>query len=192
MAKCRMIIKWVEKDLPRHVSFWLIVWVLCRMNCCTCHVGFKNAMITNAIVSERTSHFGNRQSSCIDGSFCLDESARTSWCFLLDFTVKIQSICIFESCISWVCFTSIFEGGPRLARLSGFQWTHTGQVQHWFRRTHITLCLQYSILFSTGPSLYICHSHTSFCLAIFEESMSLRHAIFFSPALLFIFARSVS
>ena len=85
MAKCRMIIKWVEKDLPRHVSFWLIVWVLCRMNCCTCHVGFKNAMITNAIVSERTSHFGNRQSSCIDGSFCLDESARISWCFLLNF-----------------------------------------------------------------------------------------------------------
>ena len=85
MATCRMIIKWVEKDLPRHVSFWLIVWVLCRMNCCTCHVGFKNAMITNAIVSERTSHFGNRQSSCIDGSFCLDESARTSWCLLLNF-----------------------------------------------------------------------------------------------------------
>ena len=61
----------------------------------------------------------------------------------------------------------IFEGGPPLARLSGFQWTHTGQVQHWFRRTHITLCLQYSIFFSTGPSLYICHFHTSFCLAIF-------------------------
>ena len=65
------------------------------------------------------------------------------------------------------CSTFIFEGGPRLARLSGFQWTHTGQVQHWFRRTHITLCLQYSIFFSTGPSLYICHSHTSFCLAVF-------------------------
>ena len=23
-------------------AFWLIVWVLCRMNCCTCHIIFKN------------------------------------------------------------------------------------------------------------------------------------------------------
>ena len=71
-----------------------------------------------------------------------------------------------------------------MARLSGFQWTHTGQVQHRFRR-NIIVCLQFSILFYlpfshsflpchflrnsclpsticyiflTSPSLYICYS----------------------------------
>ena len=82
-----------------------------------------------------------------------------------------------------------------MARLSGFQWTHTGQVQQKFRRAHITLCLQFSIFFFSAPFLYICHSHTLFCFAIYEEFMSLPYAIFFLSALLFIFAnltRSVS
>ena len=98
------------------------------------------------------------------GDFGASSTMQGKLIYHLKLTFKMH---IFIKCN---CSTFIFEGGPRLARLSGFQWTHTGEVQHRFRRTHITVCLQFSTFFFSSPSLLFAILTLLFALPFLRNS----------------------